>query len=41
MRPLKRKPVNKKHSVKKFRKNVSKTKKSNMVGASMRGGNRA
>lgn len=38
MRPLKRKPVNKSKSVKKFRKNVSKTKAPNIKAMPMRGG---
>lgn len=38
MKPLKRKPVNKSASAKKFRKNVSKTKKPNVAPAPMRGG---
>jgi hypothetical protein len=38
MRPLKRAPVGKRGSAKKFRKNVSKTKVVNMRGAPMRGG---
>lgn len=38
MKPLKRKPVNKHASAKKFRKGVSKTKLANLVKAPMRGG---
>jgi hypothetical protein len=38
MKPLKRKPVNKHHSAKVFRKNVAHTKKPNVAAAPMRGG---
>lgn len=38
MKHLKRKPVNKHKSAKQFRKNVSKTKKINVVAGPMRGG---
>lgn len=38
MKPLKRKPVNKHSSAKKFRKNVAHTKKPNVIQAPMRGG---
>lgn len=38
MRPLKRIAVGKKRSVRKFRRNVSRTKGMNMRGAPMRGG---
>lgn len=38
MKPLKRKHVNKHSSAKKFRKNVRRTKKPNIVAAPMRGG---
>lgn len=38
MRPLKRGGVNKRHSAKKFRKNVSRTKAANMQVMPMRGG---
>lgn len=38
MRPLKRRPVAKRSSVRKFRRDSSKTKAVNMRGAPMRGG---
>lgn len=38
MRPLKRKPVNKRKSAKNFRRLVSRTKGVNLRGAPMRGG---
>lgn len=38
MRPVRRFGVNKKHSARKFRKNVSRTKSANVRGAPMRGG---
>lgn len=38
MRPVKRFGVNKRHSAKKFRRNVSRTKAPNVVAAPMRGG---
>lgn len=38
VRPLKRKPVNKRRSAGKFRKHAGKTKSANVKGAPMRGG---
>lgn len=38
MTPLKRRPVNKGHSAKQFRKTTSRTKAANMAQAPMRGG---
>jgi len=38
MRPVKRYPVNKRHSASKFRRNVSHTKAANVQAVPMRGG---
>lgn len=38
MRPLKRKPVSKRHGAKRFRKHVGRTKAVNLHAAPMRGG---